>query len=80
MKKIIGLLIVLCSVALTSIIILRIWGVEIVSTGDVLRSGATLALVAVLIVVLVIVYGVFFRDPRKGYRPPNDESRAHPKI
>lgn len=80
MKKIIGLLIVLSSIALIGIIILRIWGIELVNTGDVLRSGATLALLAVLTVILVIVYGVFFRDPKKGYRRQNDESRAHPKL
>lgn len=80
MKKIIGLLIILCSISLIGIIILRIWGIELVSTGDVLRSGATLALLAVLIIILVIVYGIFFRDPKNGYQRPNDESRAHPKL
>ncbi len=80
MKKIIGLLIVLCSVSLIGIIILRVWGIEIVSTADVLRSGATLALLAVLTIILVIVYGVFFRDSKKGYHRPNNESRAHPKL
>ncbi|MCH5718477.1 hypothetical protein [Niabella hibiscisoli] len=80
MKKIIGLLIVLCSIALIGIIVLRIWGIELVSTGDVLRSGATLVLLAVLTIILVIVYGVFFRDPKKGYQRPNGENRAHPKL
>ncbi len=80
MKKIIGLLIVLCSVALIGILILRIWDIHIVSTGDLLRSGATLALLAILTVVLLIAYGLFFRNPKKAYSPQDDERRAHPKL
>lgn len=80
MKKLIGLLIVLCSVALIGIVILRIWDIKIVSTGDVLRSGATLMLLGVLTVILVIAYGFFFRNPKKGYTQHQDEGRAHPKL
>lgn len=80
MKKIIGLLIVLCSVALIGILILRIWDIHIVSTGDLLRSGATLALLAILTVILLIAYGLFFRNSKKGYSPQDDERRAHPKL
>ena len=80
MKKLIGFLIILCSVALIGIVILQIWDVSIVSTGDLLRSGATLVLLGVLTVVLLIVYGLFFRNSKKGYTGHQDEGRAHPKL
>ena len=80
MKKIIGLLIVFCSAALIGIVILRIWDIHIVSTGDLLRSGATLILLGVLTVILLIVYGLFFRNPKKGYTQHQNEGRAHPKL
>lgn len=80
MKKIIGLLLLLCSIALTVVVILRIWGIHTISFGNVLRSGATLALLAMLTVVLLIIYGLFIRNHKKGYSGQKGNHRAQPKL
>ena len=79
MKKIIGALIVILAIALTVIIILRIWGVVIVSLSFLLNGALSLFLLGGLLVILIIAYGFFFTKHHKGY----DESkgnRAHPKV
>ena len=78
MKKIIGALIVLVSIALAAVVILRIWGIEIISLGNLVRSASTLAVLGGLLIFLLICRGFFFRSNSKGY----DEkvgNRAHPK-
>ena len=78
MKKTIGLLIVLVSIALAAVAVLRIWGIEIISLGNLVRSATTLAILGGLLVFLLICRGFFFRSNPKDY----DEkmgNRAHPK-
>ena len=68
----------LVSIALAAVVILRIWGIEIISLGNLVRSATTLAVLGGLLVFLLICRGFFFRDSRAGY----DEkvgNRAHPK-
>ena len=79
MKKLIGALIILFSLAFAGLLILRVWGIKIVSLPDLLRSGITLLLVAVIAVVLIIVYGAFFRNDAADYNK-NSGNRAHPKL
>lgn len=79
MKKLIGFLIILVGLVLVGLLVLRIWGITVVSQDTLLRSGATLAVVAVGWVVLIICWFAFFRDPAAGY----DQSvgrRAHPRL
>lgn len=75
MKKLVGFLIALFSLAFIVLLILRIWNVVIFGWADVLRSGVTLLLIAVAIIILVIVRVLFFRkdnyDASKG-------NKAHP--
>lgn len=80
MKKIIGLLIVLCVTALTGIIVLRLWGIKIVSLQHLVSSGITLLLLSLFTVGLIIAYGAFFQNPKKGYSNQNGKGRAHPKL
>lgn len=75
MKKLVGFLIALFSLAFIALLILRIWNIVIFGWADVLRSGVTLLLIAVAIIILIIVRFVFFRkenyDTSKG-------NKAHP--
>ncbi len=77
MKKTIGFLIVLVSIALAAVVILRIWGIEIISLGDLVRSATTLAVLGGLLIFLLICWGFFFRDSKAGYNPKVG-NRAHP--
>lgn len=79
MKKIIGMLIVLLSVAFIGILILKVWGIYIVSLDSILKSGYTLLLLGALITILIIVYGAFLKNNSKGYRKEIGNN-AHPKL
>ena len=79
MKKIIGILITLLSLALIAVIILRIWNIEIVSIHNMLRSTATLILLGLAILILSIVYGTFLRNNKQAYNQKTG-NKAHPKL
>jgi hypothetical protein len=78
MKQLLGAAIVLLGLALTTLLVLRIWGIVPVSLPTLLRSGATLAVLAVAVVLLLIVWGLFFVNPAKGY-DQSQGNRAHPQ-
>ncbi len=78
MKQLLGAAILLLVVALAVLLGLRIWGVKLISNSTLLRSGATLGVLTATLVVLVIVWFAFFRNPAAGY-DPNRGNRAHPK-
>ncbi len=69
---------VLVSLLLAMLVVLRIWGISIVSLGTLVRSGATLAVLGGLTAVLLLLYGVFFRTGRSAY-DRGTGNRAHPK-
>ena len=75
MKKIVGFLIALFSLAFIVLLILRIWNIVIFGWADVLRSGVTLLLIAVAIIILVVVRFAFFR--KENYNASKGD-RAHP--
>lgn len=79
MKKVIGALIVLLSISLIGILILRIWGIYIVSIDEIVKSGYTLLLLGGLLIVLIISYGAFFKNNSKGYNKKVGNN-AHPKL
>lgn len=78
MKKIIGIVIALLSIALIGIIVLRIWNIEIISLENMIKSSATLILLGLTIVILSIVYGTFLRNNKKAYNQKIGNG-AHPK-
>ena len=78
MKKIIGITILLLSIAFTGILLLRIWNIHIVSLEALIRSSATLIVTGIFIVVLIVLYGAFFRRQEKAY-PKDKRKHAHPK-
>ena len=78
MKQLLGAAILLLVLALAGLLALRIWGVSLISNYTLLRSGATLAVLAATLVVAVIVRFAFFRNPAAGY-DPSQGNRAHPK-
>lgn len=79
MKKVIGIIIVLLIIVFLGILGLRIWGIEIVSLQTILKSSATLLILGAAIVILIICYGFYFKDPSKGY-DRSAGNRAHPKT
>jgi len=79
MKKIVGILILLLSIAFIGIIILRVWGITIVSLDNILRSGYTLLLLGALVVILIIVYGAFLKNDGGNYNK-RVGNNAHPKL
>ena len=79
MKKIIGILIVLLSIALVTIIILRIWGVVIVSLAFLLKGALSLIILSGLLLVLIVSYGFFFKKQDAGYDTTKG-NRAQPRI
>ncbi|MCR5888217.1 hypothetical protein LRS06_10655 [Hymenobacter sp. J193] len=78
MKKLIGAAIVLLCLALATLGVLRIWGVSVISSYTLLRSGATLGVLAGALLVLIIVWFAFFPDPAAGYDAQRG-NRAHPR-
>jgi len=79
MKKIIGIILFLLSVALIGILILRIWDIEVVNLTTIIKSTVTLVLLGVGIIVLIIIYGALLRNDRRGYDHKSG-NRAHPKL
>lgn len=78
MKKLIGVCIVLLSISFIGVLIMRIWGITIVSIDGIVNSGYTLLLLGLLIVLLIITYGAFFKNSSKDYNR-NVGNNAHPK-
>lgn len=78
MKKLVGIFIVLLSVGFITILVLRIWGINIVSLDEIVKSTATLLSIGILIVILIIAYGAFLRT-EKGY-DKTIGNKAHPKL
>lgn len=78
MKQLMGAAILLLGSALVGVLVLRIWGIPSVGRLLVLRSGATLLVLALALGALVVVWFAFFKNPAAGYdlRAGN---RAHPK-
>jgi len=79
MKRIVGIILLLLSVALIGILVLRIWDIEVISLTAVLKSTTTLVLLGVAIIVLIIIYGALLRNDRRGYDHKSG-NRAHPKL
>jgi len=79
MKRIVGIILMLLSIALIGILVLRIWDIQVVSLNTVLKSSATLALLSVGIIVIIIIYGALLRNERRGYDRKSG-NRAHPKL
>ncbi|KFC19547.1 hypothetical protein [Chryseobacterium sp. FH1] len=79
MKKIIGIAIILLSMALIGIIILRIWNIEIISLKNLIKSSITLLLLGLANLLLIIVYGFLLKDNNQDYDKTKG-NRAHPKL
>lgn len=78
MKRVIGAWILLLGVGLAGLLILRIWGVAVVGQPTLLRSGATLLVLALALVGMIVVWFGFFANPGAGYNARAGR-RAHPK-
>ncbi len=78
MKKLIGIFIVFLSLSFITILILRIWGIYIVSLDNIIKSTATLLSIGILLLILIIVYGALFKS-EKGY-DKTVGNKAHPKL
>ena len=78
MKQLLGFSISLLGLALAALLVLRIWGIMVVSGATVLRSGATLAVVAATLLALVVVRFTFFKNPAACY-DARVGNRAHPR-
>ena len=79
MKRIVGIILLLLSIALTGIFVLRIWDIEIVNLNTVIKSTATLVLLGIAIIFLIIIYGALLRNDRRSFDRKSG-SRAHPKL
>jgi hypothetical protein len=79
MKQLIGALILLLGAGLAGLLVLRIWGVLVLSEYALLRSGATLLVLAMAFVGLLVVWFGFFKDPRAGYDTRSGR-RAQPRT
>ncbi|MDH6252384.1 succinate dehydrogenase hydrophobic anchor subunit [Chryseobacterium sp. H1D6B] len=79
MKKITGIAIILLILTFLSVIVLRIWNIEIVSIKNLLKSSATLIFLGLAIVIFIIVYGIFLRDNDQEYHKKKG-NKAHPKL
>ena len=61
------------------ILILRIWGIHIVSLDELIKSGYTLLLLGVIIVILIVVYASFLKKNSSSYNKQVGKN-AHPKL
>ncbi|MCX3264860.1 hypothetical protein [Pedobacter agri] len=78
MKRLIGLFAVVISLAFIVVLILRLWNIEMLSLQTILRSSFTLIVLGISALLLIIIYGAFFRNSQAGF----DEKKgnhAHPK-
>lgn len=78
MKKIIGITMLLLCIAFTGILLLGIWNIHIISLEELTRSSATLIILGIFIVVLIVLYGAFFRKQESGYHKAKGK-HAHRK-
>ncbi len=78
MKQLLGIIIGVVGLALAGLLVLRIWNSSVVSSATVLRSGATLAVLASTLVGLLTLRFTFFKNPAAGY-DPQVGNRAHPR-
>ena len=78
LKRIIGLVAILFIIAFLVILILRIWGIEIISIQNLIKSNLTLVALGVGIVILTILYGGFFRSTDDQF-DKSVGNRTHPK-
>ena len=69
----------LLGAVLAVLLALRIWGVAVVDEYTLLRSGATLLVLALAFVGLLVVWFAFFKDPRAGYETRTGR-RAQPRT
>lgn len=79
MKTFIGLLAALICLAFISVLVLRIWNIHVVSLETVIKSSATLIVLGIAAVLLIVIYGLFFRNNEDSYNPKAG-NRAHPKV
>lgn len=78
MKKAIGIFIVLLSLSFITILFLRIWEIYIVSIDTIVKSSLTLVVLGLLIVILIIAYGAFFKKDTDHNKDVGN--RANPKL
>jgi c-di-AMP phosphodiesterase-like protein len=79
MKTFIGTLAALITVAFIGLLVLRIWNIEVMSLQNIVRSSVTLIVLGVTALLLIIIYGGFFKNNQKGYSEKVG-NRAHPKL
>jgi hypothetical protein len=79
MKILIGLLAALVTVAFIGLIVLRIWNIELLSLQEIAKSSVALVMLGVTALLLIIIYGGFFRNNQKAY-DKTVGNRAHPKL
>ena len=79
MKRIVGIILLLLSIALIGVLTLRIWDIEVVSLTTIIKSTATLVLLGIAIIAFIILYGALLRNDRRGYDRKSG-NRAHPKL
>ena len=78
LKKVIGAGIGLLFLVGCAILILRIWGIEIIDAKTLINSNLTLLVLGFMIVILIVLYGLFFKNNEKDYDRTTG-NRAHPK-
>jgi hypothetical protein len=79
MKTLIGSLAALITLAFIGLLVLRIWNIEVLSLQEIAKSSATLVVLGVTALLLIIIYGGFFRNNQKAY-DKTVGNRAHPKL
>ena len=79
MKTLIGSLAALITVAFIGLLVLRIWNIEVWSMQHIVRSSVTLIVLGVTALLLIIIYGGFFKNNQKAYNK-SVGNRAHPKL
>ncbi len=79
MKRTIGITALLLFLAFTGILVLRIWNIHIISLDTLVRSGATLIVLSILLITLIVIYGAFFRNRQSSYRRDAGK-QAQPKA
>lgn len=79
MKTLIGILAALITLAFVGLLILRVWDIEILSFETIARSSVTLAVLGITSLILIVVYGAFFKSDNGNYNNKAG-NRAHPKA
>lgn len=73
MKKIIGFLSLFATLTISVLIILKIWGIDVFSVEEYIKTAWTILTCFIASVVLMLLYAYFIKNHSEGYEIKEDK-------